>query len=163
MVTKKNEEPMNDPWENGTNESAPGWAAPQPPARDLLTITMKSNSAWIVLHASSVAEGIDVLEHDDLPYLMELAAQREADFSKEVKAVAGPPQRASNGSGNSGWGNQSKGGSRGSQRGSGGRSSGKVSNGECAHGEAIYKSGRNDKGDYEGYVCPDGICKAEWL
>jgi hypothetical protein len=144
MVTKAKIDTTEDVWESGTKETSPDWV-PQEALRQVGTITLKGGSAdsWVVFHPTSIEHGLELLNHESLSDLLELAAQREAEFARHIKTAKGA-----------------------------GFSKPAASTGfkkpaakapvydedsdtyDCEHGERTWVTGRSGKGPWQAWMCP---------
>lgn len=149
MPVKKVEE-TTDPWSDTMTVDFPEKPEQFPP-RDLITITMKAGDGfgvpWHVLHASSMEEAVEILEHDDYPHLVDLTVARSRELAKAYGGSGGTSRSSTGG----GWAGKAKSPSKGSHSGSGDRD-------ECEHGERVLKSGVSSRGPWKGFFCPSRVC-----
>lgn len=148
MATKKLSDVIehDDPWENGTKETSPDWV-PREEVRQVGTITLKGGAgadSWVVFHPTSIEHALELLNHDQLSDLLELAAQREAEFVRHIKTAKGAgfskPAAASTGFKKPAakkpvYDEDSD-------------------TYECEHGERTWVTGRSGKGPWQAYMCP---------
>jgi hypothetical protein len=120
--------------------------------REFLTVTLKAgtgfDSPWLVIHANSVDEAVETLQHEKLDELMDLTARKAKELAKAYGGSTGfsKPAAASSGTGYSKPASQAPAGAV--------EWDPEAEEYTCAHGDATQRKGESAKGPWTGYFCP---------